>query len=279
MSPVAAAIQLTRVWRQICPNDDPYPIDCRLLAEALKIKVYGESINDRFEAQLRIRRKRNGQRFKAIIYNENIREQGRKNFCISHEIGHSSCHAEREEFFCSSADLNDMAPHPRNIEQEANKFAASLLMPPDDFRSSLEGRPNTLETIGRLAEDRYSTSLTATCMRLLEISPSAFYGMAIVQGNVVKRWARSESMRWTGFGFRQGHELPVRRIEHNPAGEPVDSEIWLNEKNAVKWNLVQSAVHMPYYGQTLVLIAADRSERRAELEEWEPSLLGTPQFR
>ena len=90
MKPAAAALQLTRVWRDICPNDDPYPVDCRLVAEALNIKVHGEPIDDRFEAQLRIRMV-NGRRRPAIIYNENIREAGRKNFCIAHEIGHHSC--------------------------------------------------------------------------------------------------------------------------------------------------------------------------------------------
>ena len=55
MKPAAAAIQLTHVWREICPNEDPYPINCRALAEALNIKVHSEPIDDKFEAQLRIR--------------------------------------------------------------------------------------------------------------------------------------------------------------------------------------------------------------------------------
>ena len=216
MKPSRAAIQLTHFWRQICPNEAPYPIDCRLIAEALEIKVHGEAIDDDFEAQLRIRKTKSGKRKKAIIYNENIREEGRKNFCISHELGHNACHSYQEEFFCTSKDLNDTAPHPRNLEQEANLFAATLLMPADDFRAHINHQPATLATVSRLADERYKTSLTATCTRLIDLSATALYGMAIVRGNTVGRWARTKEMKWTGFGFRKGHELPTTGINHNP---------------------------------------------------------------
>jgi len=278
LKPAAAAIQLTRVWRRVFPSEDTYPIDCRMLAEALNIKVHGEPIDDKFEAQLRIREVK-GVKRKAIIYNENIREEGRKNFCISHEIGHNSCHTDQEEFFCSSKDLNDMAPHPENLEQEANLFAATLLMPADDFRTSLANQPPTLATISHLADERYNTSLTATCTRLLDLSPTAHFGMAIVRGNTVVRWAISKEMRWTGFGFRKGHQISAAGLAHNPEGERVESDVWLNEKNAPRWELTQSAIHMPYYDQTLVLVSAERSGERELLEEPDPTPPSLSSFR
>lgn len=277
MSPAAAAIQLTRVWRQACPNADPYPIDCRLVAEALDIKVHGEPIDDEFEAQLRIRIDK-GRKRRAIIYNENIREEGRKNFCIAHEIGHHSCHTAQEEFFCMSKDLNDMAPHPQNMEQEANQFAATLLMPADDFRVHVKGQAPTLATISRLADERYKTSLTATCTRLVHLSPRACYGIVVLRDDRVVRWIRSEEMRWTGFGFRKGHQVPAPGLTQNREGEPVESDVWLNEKNAPRWELTQSAVHMPYYGQTLVLITAERAEEPEEFAEPDPTPPSMPSF-
>ena len=275
MRPAAAAIQLTRVWRQLCP--DPYPVDCRLVAEALGIKVHGEPIDDQFEAQLRIREVK-GRKRRAIIYNENIREEGRKNFCIAHEIGHHSCHSDQEEFFCTSKDLNDMAPHPQSMEQEANQFAATLLMPADDFRVQMRGQPPTLSTISRLADERYKTSLTATCTRLVHLSGRACYGMVILRGDTVVRWVRSEEMRWTGFGFRKGHRIPPPGLSHNAEGEPVESDVWLSEKNAPRWELTQSAIHMPYYNQTLVLIIAERAVEREEFEEPDPTPPSMPSF-
>ena len=278
MKPARAAHQLTHVWRSICPEGNPYPVDCRMLAEALEIKVYGEAIDDEFEAQLRIREVK-GRKRRAIIYNENIREEGRKNFCISHEIGHNSCHADQEEFFCTSKDLNDMAPHPQNMEQEANLFAATLLMPANDFRAQMKRQPPTLATLSRLADERYKTSLTATCTRLLDLSPTAHYGIAIIRGNTVVRWARSDEMRWTGFGFRKGHQISAAGLTHNLDGERVESDIWLNAKNALRWELTQSAVYMPYYDQALVLISAERTVEPEEFEEPDPTPPSTPSFR
>ena len=277
MKPARAAIQLTHLWRSICPEGNPYPVDCRKLAEALNIKVHGEAIDDGFEAQLRIREVK-GRKQRVIIYNENIREEGRKNFCISHEIGHNSCHSSRE-FFCTSKDLNDMAPHPQNIEQEANLFAATLLMPADDFRAQMKRQPPTLATVSRLAKERYETSLTATCTRLLDLSSKAHYGMAIIQENTVVRWAMNDNMRWTGFGFRSGHQISNVGLTHNLDGERIESDVWLNPKNAPHWELTQSAVYMPYYDQTLVLISAERRNDREEFEEPDPTPPSMPSFR
>lgn len=267
MNPVPAAAQLTRLWRTICPEGCPYPVDCKILAQALNITVHGEAIDDNFEAQLRIRGKR-----RAIIYNENIRETGRKNFCISHEIGHHSCHSDKQEYFCSSANLNDIAPHPQNIEQEANLFAATLLMPADDFRNQISGKSPTLALIADLAEHRYSTSLTATCMRLLELSGREYLGLVFVRDGKVIRWARSESMKWTGFGFKKGHAIAQEALFHNKDGRQVDAAIWLTDKNAPRWTLTQSSVDMPYYNQTLVLLQAERVEQTEADDDFEPEL-------
>lgn len=274
MKPIRAANQLTKIWRQICPDGKPYPVDCRLLAEALDVKVHGEPLDDRFEAALFIRGDT-----RAIIYNENIREDGRKNFCISHELGHHSCHSRDEKYFCTTADLLDTAPHDKSVEHEANQFAANLLMPADDFREQVSGMPATLANVSRLANDRYDTTLTAACTRLLELSQRRPLGMAIVHGNTVLRWMKTDEMKWSGFSFKRGHRLPVASIDHNPEGEEVEADVWLSEKNAARWSLLQSAVYMPYYERTLVLIEAERADADEELEEPDPTPPSMPSFR
>ena len=121
--------------------------------------------------------------------------------------------------------------------------------------------------------------MTATCTRLIDLSPTAYYGLAVIRGNTVVRWARSENMRWTGFGFRKGHRIPAAGLTHSLEGEPVESDVWLNEKNAPRWDLTQSAVYMPYYDQTLVLISAERAIELDELKEPDPTPPSMPSFR
>ena len=54
----------------------------------------------------------------------------------------------------------------------------------------------------------------------------------------------------------------------------------VNEKNAERWKLFQSAINMPYYEQTLILIHAERTEEYSE--DWEdpdPTPPSIPNFK
>jgi Zn-dependent peptidase ImmA (M78 family) len=57
--------------------------------------------------------------------------------------------------------------HERDIKQEADSFAAQLLMPLDDFRKQMGSTTLTLDLLGACA-GRYGVSLTATLHRWLE---------------------------------------------------------------------------------------------------------------
>ncbi|MCY4427674.1 MAG: hypothetical protein OXC05_11695 [Halieaceae bacterium] len=103
--------------------------------------------------------------------------------------------------------------------------------------------------------------------------------MAIIQENTVVRWAMNDNMRWTGFGFRRGHQISNVGLTHNLDGERIESDVWLNPKNAPHWELTQSAVYMPYYDQTLVLISAERRNNPEEYEEPDPTPPSMPSFR
>lgn len=100
-------MQLYNTWRTTRPPEAVFPVDCRAIATELGIKVHGDDLGDDFEAGLFIQ-----PGVTAIVYNEKIREDGRKNFSIGHELGHFSLHKDRKEIRCSLADLTDIQPHP-----------------------------------------------------------------------------------------------------------------------------------------------------------------------
>ena len=265
MTPSQAAFQLTHAWRSACPNDDPYPISATQIAEMLNITVLGDDeLGDEFEAALFIRPKG-----KRIIYNSRVREDGRKNFTIAHEIGHNSLHAGRDEFRCSIRDLTDMQPHPQNIEQEANKFAATLLMPTDDFREQMKTRDVSLAHLGDIANHRYCTTVTATCIRFLELSQQSPLAMVRTNGTRVLGWSRTDKMKYSAFWLNRGQELHPDMLTHDPEGSIVDPRCWLKEKHADKWELFQSTIYMPYYDQTLILINAKQNHSQWDTENWE----------
>jgi hypothetical protein len=104
----------------------------------------------------------------AIIYNESGASIGRKRFTISHEFGHYLLHRTKLPSGIECDERVVTRREGKGIEQEADEFAAGLLMPLDDFRARIgpEDKPS-LDDLGG-ASDRYGVSLTAAVLRWLE---------------------------------------------------------------------------------------------------------------
>ena len=261
MTPTRVANDILKAWFHDKSEADRFPVDCHAIADGFGIKVYGDNLDPEFQGALFIQ-----QGLTAIIYNDSIREEGRKNFTLGHELGHFFLHKNRKELRCSWADLADFvekSTHPKNIEQEANQFAVGLLMPPDDFRKSSRGREPSIMLLSRLAV-RYQTSLTATAYRLVDLSTRPL-ALVIVKDSRVTHWRRNHEMKQTGFWLDRGNL--VSSIEPSEKNTSVDADVWLDEIHASSWNLTQSSIYMPHYNQTLILISAE--SREYEQDEWD----------
>src|SRR5436305_9720798 len=71
-----------------------------------------------------------GTPFGAIIVRDSIRESGRKNFTVAHEIGHFVLPGHEDaDLVCTSAEVGNWSNSAKEFEREANEFAAELLMP------------------------------------------------------------------------------------------------------------------------------------------------------
>lgn len=69
----------------------------------------------------------NGQSY--IMINDNIENDGRRNFTIAHELGHYFLCHELKNGQCFDADIFEDDTAVDTIEREANYFASCLLMP------------------------------------------------------------------------------------------------------------------------------------------------------
>ena len=259
MTPTRAATEVLKAWFYDKPEDERFPVECRAIAEGFGIKVHADDLDMEFEGGLFIESD-----LTAIIYNNKIREGGRKNFTLGHELGHFFLHKDRKELQCSMADLTDSGTnraHPMNIEQEANRFAASLLMPSDDFRRSSRGHVSSVLLLSQLAE-RYQTSLTATAYRMVELANHPL-ALVIVKEGRVRSWRPNDHMKQTGFWLNKGSL--VSDTEKSMENVLVDAGTWLDEARAPSWSLKQSSVEMPYYDQTLILISAESREYERDL--------------
>lgn len=105
----------------------------------------------------------------GIVYNSAVTSSGRINFTLAHEFGHYLLHRidHPKGIRCGQQDLVRWDSAHGQIEQQANQFAATFLMPLDDFRRQIEPRARVdLEAISHCA-DRYRVSLIAATLRWL----------------------------------------------------------------------------------------------------------------
>lgn len=146
----------------------------------------------------------------AILYNTDIASPGRRNFTLAHEFGHYLVHRldHPEGLECSQQDMVRWDSAYRQLEQQANQFAAGLLMPLDDFRRRIDAdaKPR-LDDISGCA-DRYEVSLIAAILPWLEYT--ARRAVLVVSRDGFILWARSSKRALkTGAYFKTAGQPPV----------------------------------------------------------------------
>lgn len=147
----------------------------------------------------------------GIIYNSAVTSPGRVNFTLAHELGHYLIHriAYPEGFNCGEDDFVRWDSEYGQLEQQANSFAATLLMPFDDFRLQIPEKTTiNLDMLSGCAE-RYQVSLMAAVLRWLDYT--AKRAMLVVSRDGYVLWARSSkpALRTRAFIRSSGPPTPI----------------------------------------------------------------------
>ena len=142
----------------------------------------------------------------AIAFNERL-NVGRKNFTLAHEFGHYLLHrhlSPAKGFECSEENIDQGIG--RSIEQEADQFAAGLLMPFHDFRRQIPSKDYVSFDQIILASARYGVSITAAILRWLECTEVR--AVMIVSNEGFIKWAKSSSSALkSGVYFRTRNQM------------------------------------------------------------------------
>ena len=132
----------------------------------------------------------------AIMYHAG-QSEGRRSFTVGHEFGHYILHRQQIEegaSFDGGIYCDENAVIRRSgsgIEQEADEFAAALLMPFHDFRRQLPAKARVdFDTLSRLAK-RYGVSLTAAILRWLEYTEAR--AIMVVSNEGFAHWAKTSA--------------------------------------------------------------------------------------
>lgn len=167
----------------------------------------------------------------GIIYNSSSNSRGRQNFSIAHEFGHYLLHRQRfpKGKQCTNRDVMDWSTEEAQIEGEANRFAANVLMPLDDFRRQIAKYKTNidLEVFSRLAH-RYEVSLTAAILQWL--SHTNERAMIVVSKDGFIDWAwSSKPLLHTGIYYKPKQET----IELPPTSLAAIKDLSIDNKSGI----------------------------------------------
>lgn len=212
------------------------PVEPRAIIEQEGIELAPGDYGEGFDG--RIRYLSEVETFALAYQNQGRgRTRGRVNFTLSHELGHFYLHRDYLLSGRSHGSKSDFQSSDER-EQEADEFAAALLMPLELFRTEVKRyRQNVcvLKELCELAENRLGTSVTSTVRRYCQadIEPCA----AVFSRHGVVQWAcYSDDMRGMNMGFVPfGQPLPrgsrsVRYADDLKAAGHIEGEV-----NAGEW--------------------------------------------
>jgi hypothetical protein len=208
------AADLTRLLNAI-PGIERFPVDVENFAPAYSrqrwpddpvLRVEADDLRGFEGALVPMGRPRKGW---GILLNAGVSD-GRRRFTAAHEFGHYLLHRHlipADGLYCDEAAMRGEG---RNIEKEADQFAAALLMPLDDMRLRIGAREKpTLDMLSGCA-DRYGVSLTAVTLRWLEYTERRAIVVASTDGFAL--WARSSEAAFRSGRFirtsREPYEIP-----------------------------------------------------------------------
>jgi hypothetical protein len=109
----------------------------------------------------------------------------RQRFSVAHELGHWH-HHRGQRLICHGADPADTAAT-AGAEREADRYAASLLMPRFMVGQVVAGLPMTMALVDEVA-DRFRVSTIAAILRLADIHTDSF--AIVVEEPGGRRWFR-----------------------------------------------------------------------------------------
>ena len=156
----------------------------------------------------------------GILYNNAVTSRGRVNFTLGHEFGHYLLHrkAYPKGFQCSTEDMASWESEHAQRENEANIFAATLLMPLDDFRAQIKAKDHPgFDQLGYCA-DRYEVSLMAATLRWLQYTSRR--SMLVVSSDGFIHWARASKPAFQAGIYYKTHgrppiEVPLQSLAAN----------------------------------------------------------------
>jgi Zn-dependent peptidase ImmA (M78 family) len=184
-------------------------------------------------------------------------------FTLAHELAHYIIEEHKKGIadgtflHGSKFDLDPSDPR----EQDADYFAANLLMPQQLFRAVKKPRTFNIDTIFQLSEE-FQTSFISTVQRFCDIGTHSVC-VVYAQNNRVKWFRKSKDFPDWAFRFKIGQPLPPTTVAGEFYGttphqysspEEMDPAIWFYPKWSLKNKMREQCYYSHSYQYVISLI-------------------------
>lgn len=198
-----------------------------------------------------------------ITINTHIKNKGQKRFVMAHEFGHFNLHFGLQALFNCEEESFKQWLAKGGHEQEANEFAAELLIPKKSLLRECTGTDFSIDLIYHLS-DYFETSLTATARRVVEQGP---YCLALVYSEKgIVKWAIENTdfpLRYIVIKGETPTGSAARRYfeTNNDKPKVMAPDIWyFNDFNVSQFRqrrLRETVLPIPYYDGILSFFSLD----------------------
>ena len=230
----------------------------------------------------------------GIMYATNIPSKGFQKFCIAHELGHYCIDGHSDALLSNGAHFSQAGFRSSDpFEQEADYFAAALLMPELTFRKEMNRHDPGLTCVEELRK-ACETSLTATAIRYSGLTRD---GVAVIlsTGATIEWCFMSEGLKEAkGISWiKKGTAVPDgtvtaafnARSENVRTGQREAGDGRLNDWMGGEriYRVSDEVVGLGQYGRTLTVLTCHglSAEKESEYDHEEGELIEswTPKFR
>lgn len=275
LTPSKAAFRLTHLLNAMsAAHGDPrFPIDVVALAKgAAEIFRWDDPITNIEAADIKSFEGAlfpNDMRSKwMLLYNQTLKSAGRIRFTQAHELGHYLLHRQDRigGFQCATQDMVSLTEQEASMEAQANAFAATLLMPLDDFRKNTLERAD-FEVLAQCA-DRYGVSLTAAALRWIEHTDHCAVLISHTDGFI--NWSISSRSARTGGAFFRARQSTIAigedtlaangQIVHERLGVELPARAWFKHADD-GLSLKEMKISADQFDYTLTLLILPRGSR------------------
>ncbi|WP_420007580.1 ImmA/IrrE family metallo-endopeptidase [Xanthomonas sacchari] len=275
LTPSKAAYRLTHLLNTVsAAHGDPrFPVDVVALAKgAAEIFRWDDPITNVESADIKSFEGAlfpNDTRIKwMLLYNQTLKSAGRIRFTQAHELGHYLLHRQDriDGFQCATQDMVSLTEQEASMEAQANAFAATLLMPLDDFRQSTHEGAD-FEVLAQCA-DRYGVSLTAAALRWIDHTDQCAVLISHTDGFI--NWSISSRSARAGGAFFRARQSAIAigedtlaangEIVHERLGVELPARAWFKHAGD-GLSLKEMKISADQFDYTLTLLILPRGSR------------------